>query len=253
VFTPEERARVRERVLALARRDTRIMGGAVTGSAAVRAEDRWSDIDLSFGVADDVELTAVLADWTDLLTPELGVLHHWDLRSGPTIYRVFLLPGGLELDVAVTRAAEFGARGPKFRLLFGEGVERAAATLPLVDDLIGLGWLCALDARAAIERGRLWAAEHWISGVRDQALALACLRLGEPTAYARGIDRLPREVVAPYEQALVRSLDPDELRRALAVAIELFIGEVHEAEPELAERLRTPLADAGQLPLRPGG
>ena len=50
------------------------------------------------------------------------MLHHWDLRSGPTVYRVFLLPGGLELDVAVTPAAEFGAHGPKFRLLFGESV-----------------------------------------------------------------------------------------------------------------------------------
>jgi hypothetical protein len=50
------------------------------------------------------------------------VLHHWDLRSGPTVYRFFLLPGGLELDVAVTPAAEFGAHGPNFGLLFGESV-----------------------------------------------------------------------------------------------------------------------------------
>lgn len=88
----------------------------------------------------------------------------------------------------------------------------------------------------------LWAAEYWISGVRDHALALACLRLGEPTAYARGIDRLPRDVLEPYENALVRSLDPDELRRALAAAKELFVAEVGQVEPELAERLRAPLA-----------
>jgi len=243
MFTPEQRANVRERVLALARSDARISGGAITGSAAVAAEDRWSDIDLSFGVIDDVELEAVLADWTELLAGELGVLHHWDLRSGSTIYRVFLLPGGLELDVAVTPADQFGARGPKFQLLFGQGIERGAAVPPSVDELIGLGWLSALDARIAIERGKPWAAEYWISSLRDQALALACLRRGEPSAYARGIDRLPREEVAPYGEALVRSPDPDELRRALARASELFISEVIAVDTELARRLRAPLAD----------
>jgi len=205
-------------------------------------EDRWSDIDLSFGVIDDFEPEAVLADWTEALGGELGILHHWDLRSGSTIYRVFLLPSGLELDVAVTPAAQFGARGPKFKLLFGQSVERAAAAPPAIGELIGMGWLSALDGRKAIERGKPWAAEFWVGSVRDQALALACLRLGEPTAYARGIDRLPREVVAPYQEALVRSLDPGELRRALAVASELFIAEVGELDPELARRLMSPLA-----------
>ena len=95
---------MREGVLALARADARISGGAVTGSAAVGAEDRWSDVDLSFGVADGVDPEAVLADWTRRLEVDLRVLHHWDLRRGPTIYRVFLLPGTLELDGAVTPA-----------------------------------------------------------------------------------------------------------------------------------------------------
>jgi hypothetical protein len=53
-------------------------------------------------------------------------------------------------------------------------------------------------------------------------------------------------VVAPYEQALVGSLAPDELRRALAIAGELFISEVGEAAPELAERLRAPLREAAE-------
>ena len=244
MFTAEERARARDRVIQMARADDRISGGAVTGSAALGNEDPWSDIDLSFGVVDDVDPEDVLADWTERLMPELGALHHWDLRSGPTIYRVLLLPGGLELDVAVTPRAQFGARGPSFRLVFGESVERAPASPPTAGDLIGLGWLSALDARAAIARGRPWAAEYWIGSVRGQALALACLRLGEPAAYARGIDRLPGNVVAPYHQALVRSLDPDELRRALATATELYLAEVGQVDGALAERLRAPLAEA---------
>jgi hypothetical protein len=70
--------------------------------------------------------------------------------------------------VAVTPASEFGARGPNFRLLFGESVEHPPAAPPPLDELIGIeligmGWLCALDARNAIGRGKLWQAEYWVS------------------------------------------------------------------------------------------
>jgi hypothetical protein len=250
VFTPEERERVRERVFELARADPRASGGALTGSAVAGADDRWSDVDTSFGIADGVDPEAVLADWTDELNRDFGVAHHWDLRVAPTIYRVLLMPGGLELNIAVTPAAEFGAQGPKFRLLFGESVERPPAPATDVDEMIGFGWLYVLSGRTAIERGRLWQAEHLISALRDQTLALACVRLGEPPAYARGVDRLPAELLAPYEQALIGSLDPGELRRVLAVATELLIGEVGETEPELAERLQKPLREAADS--RPG-
>ena len=48
--------------------------------------------------------------------------------------------------------------------------------------------------RSCIERHRPWQAEYWISGIRDQTLALACLRLGEPAHYAKGADALPAAV-----------------------------------------------------------
>jgi hypothetical protein len=37
--------------------------------------------------------------WTTWLNDEFGALHHWDLSSDPSIIRVFLLPGRLELDI----------------------------------------------------------------------------------------------------------------------------------------------------------
>jgi len=40
VFTPDERTELREALLAAARADGRIVGAAVTGSAAVGREDR---------------------------------------------------------------------------------------------------------------------------------------------------------------------------------------------------------------------
>jgi hypothetical protein len=235
---------VRERVFELARADPRASGGALTGSAVAGTEDRWSDVDTSFGIADGADAEAVLAEWTEQLDRDFGVVHHWDLRAAPTIYRVLLMPGGLELNIAVTPAAEFGARGPKFRLLFGESVEHPPEPPPSVGEMIGFGWLYVLSARTAIERGKVWQAVHMVSALRDQTLALACVRLDEPPAYARGVDRLPPELLAPYEQALTRALDPAELRRTLAVATELFLGEVAAVEPELGERLREPLREA---------
>src|SRR5262249_33468849 len=43
MFTPEERAQLRDALIAAARTDPRLTGAALTGSAAAWAEDRWSD------------------------------------------------------------------------------------------------------------------------------------------------------------------------------------------------------------------
>lgn len=247
MFTPTDRERIRERVFELARADHRATGGAVTGSAAIGAVDRWSDVDTSFGIADSADPEAVLADWTAELETDPGVIHWWDLRHGPTIYRVLLMPGGLELNIAVTPAAEFGAGGPKFRLVFGESVERAPAPPPDVRETIGYGWLYAVNARTAIARGRRWQAENYVSAIRDHALMLACVRFGEPPGYARGADNLPADVLAPYDEALVRSTTEDELRRAHAAATELFLAEVDAADADLGRRLRPPLREAAGL------
>jgi predicted nucleotidyltransferase len=243
MFTAEERDRVRARMLELARSDGRVTGGAVTGSAARAAEDRWSDVDLFFGVADEIEIEELLADWTSVLYRDFDAIHHFDLRSGSAIYRAFLLPSCLELDIGLTPAAEFGPLGPNFRAVFGDTVERAHAPPPSADHLTGLGWHHVLHARVCIERRKPWQAEYWISAIRDHAQALACLRLDEPAVFARGVDRLPPEVTAPLEGALVRSLAPGELERALRVAADALLRELRAARPELAARLEAPIRE----------
>ena len=94
----------------------------------------------------------------------------------------------------------------------------------------------AVRARICVERGRSWQAEYWISGVRDQALALACRRLGYDINHGRGFDQLPKQTLELAESALVRSLDRDELERALDAAIASLLHETEEVR-ELAERL----------------
>ena len=243
MFTEADRDQMRERLLDRARGDRRVTGAAVTGSASHGAEDRWSDIDLFFGVAAEIALEEVLGDWSEFMYQELGALHHFDLQSGPATYRAFLLPECLEVDLAFTPAAAFGALGPHFGLVFGEAIERLAVAVPDRDHLIGLAWHHVLHARICIERNKLWQAEYWISGVRDHALALACLRFDQPARYAKGVDGLPSEVSAQFGDSLVRTLTPSELWRALGAAAAQLLRELREADADLARKLEGPLLE----------
>lgn len=229
VFNTNDRDRVRDRVLDIVSSDPRVVGGAVLGSLAHDQGDEWSDLDLMFAVVNDVPLTEVLESVTPTLLDEFAAVRLFDLPSGPIIYRVFLLPNCLELDLSFTPASEFGAGGPEFRLLFGEAVELPVDPSQPAHELFGYGVHHTLHARVAIERGRYWQAEYWISAVRDHALALACRRLGLDGTYGRDFDGLPTEVADPARDALVRSLDRDELNRALESAVAALLRESMEA------------------------
>jgi hypothetical protein len=238
MFTTDRRDEVRTLLLARARDDARISGAAITGSAASDAEDRWSDIDLLFGVADCAAVAEVLGEWSDFVHRELGALHHFDVHAGAATYRAFLLADGLEVDLAFTPATRFGplASGA-FRIVFGHAAERPAPAPADPEHLIGLAGHHALHARVSVERGDVWQAEYRISGVRDQVIALACLRLGLPAAYAKGADALPEDITGPLEDALPASLDRAELLRALKAATSALVRELKENDPPLAGAL----------------
>jgi hypothetical protein len=240
VFSVEERDRVRDRVLELASADRRIVAGAAVGALAAGGGDRWSDLDLTFGVSDGVPVAEVLDDWTRTLVGELDAVHLFDLPAESTIYRVFLLPGCLQVDLSFTPASEFGARGPRFALLFGTAVEKAHVPQPSAHHLFGMGVHHAVRAGFCIERGRLWQAEYWISGLRDQALTLACLRRGLDTSYGRGFDQLPAEVLEQAARALVQRVEREDLLRALGNAVAGLLDESVEV-PDLATKVEAEL------------
>ena len=221
MFTVEQRDALREHLLRLAEEDERVVAGAAVGSLAVGGGDRFSDLDLTFGIAGHVPVADVINDWTRTLVDELDAVHLADLERDPTTYRVFLLPGALQFDLSMTPAAEFGPAGPRFRLLFGETTtgESEVFAPPVARDLFGWGVIYALHARACIERGRVWQAEHYVGAVRDHALSLACLHQGLPAVQARGYDDLSAETLARFEAAHVGVLEPGALRAALAASV----------------------------------
>jgi len=208
MFTPQERTRLRDALVARARADERVTGAALTGSASRDAEDRWSDIDLALGVAAGADFGRVMADWTAAMYRQHGALDHLDVRSGAATYRVFLLASTLQVDIAFAPEDDFGPTAPTFRLLFGRVGDRVpAAAAGRGAELIGMAWLYALHARSSLARGRVWQAEYMISGVRDHVLALACVRHGVPAVQGRGMDQLPAAVTAGFTAALARSVD----------------------------------------------
>src|SRR2546423_410333 len=242
VFTAEQRDALRERLLGLAEEDERVVAGALVGSLAVDGGDRFSDVDLTFGIADHVRVANVLDDWTRTLIDELDAVQLADLERGPTTYRVFLLPDALQLDLSMTPAAQFRPAGPRFRLLFGETVAAVSEvpTPPVAGNLFlptpavaggifGWGVIYALHARACIERGRVWQAEHYVGAVRDHALSLACLCHGLPPAQARTYDDLSIQTLARFEDALVGAVEPGALRASLAASVLALMHEGAEA------------------------
>jgi hypothetical protein len=261
VFTVEQRDALREHLLRLAAEDERVVAGAAVGSLAVDGGDRFSDLDLTFGIADHVPVAAVLNDWTRTLIDELDAVHLADLARGPTIYRVLLLPDALQVDLSMTPAAQFRRAGPRFRLLFGETAagESEASTPPVAGglfirtptvagDVFGWGVIYALHARACIERGRVWQAEHYVGAVRDHALSLACLRNGLPAVQARGYDDLPAETLAQFEDAHLGAVEPGALRAALAASALALMRAGAEARLPHADTVAQRLADFAEEP-----
>jgi hypothetical protein len=254
VFTVEQREALRERIVGLAQEDRRVIAGAVVGSLAVDAGDRFSDVDLTFAIDDGVRVAEVLDDWARTLVGELDALRLVDLERGPTTYRVFLLPNALQLDISMTPAGRFRPAGPRFRLLFGEtAAGRAEPPSPSVAgslfistpvasaDIFGWGVIYALHARACIGRARVWQAEHYVGAVRDHALSLACVRHGVTVAQARGYDDLSAETLLRFEDAHVGSVEPGSLGSALAGSVLALLHEGAAAGlpqvPVVAERL----------------
>jgi hypothetical protein len=256
VFTVAQRNALREHLLQLAEQDGHVVAAAAVGSLAMDGGDRFSDVDLTFAIADHVPVAEVLTAWTRTLIDELDAVHLADLQRGPTTYRVLLFPDALQVDLSMTPAAQFRPAGPRFRLLFGATAagESEGSTPPVAGslfiptplvagDLFGWGVIDALHARACIERGRVWQAEHYVGAVRDHALSLFCLCQGLPVVQARGYDDLAAATLARFEAAHVGAVEPGALRAALAACVVALMRAGAEARLPHADTVAQRLAE----------
>jgi hypothetical protein len=247
MFSITYRQAVRSRVLEWALADNRIVAGAVVGSLAHSEGDRWSDVDLTFGVSDATTTTQILSDYTKLLVADFEAISLFDLPRGTSIYRVFLLPGCLQVDLSFTPASDFGAIGPSFKLLFGVAVDKPHLAQQSGQDLLGYAVHHALRARICIERGRLCQAEYWISASRDYALSIACLHRDLPAQYGRGFDELPSDLKVLLNNSLVTALEREPLLRALDRTIDLLLLEGADEIQRMSVRVKDQLREMATL------
>ena len=236
-FTTTERTLVYERVLEIAKTDARVTGGAVVGSIASNKADELSDIDITFGIKNGIEPEQVLNEWTELLNVEFNVVHFFDIRHATAIYRVFLFPNCLELDLSVVPENDFGAIAPNFQLLFGNSNKPKDSPKSHIVDLIGLSWHHVLHANAAIHRHKPWQAEYWMSALRDHVISMKCIRLDLPPFYAKGADSLSQQEMQGMASTLIKSLDLSELRANLMLISQFLIAEIQHHDEKLAKRL----------------
>ena len=243
MFSEAERSRVRDELLATARSDARITAAAVVGSGALDRSDQWSDLDLALRLAPGRSPSELLADWTDHVYATHGAVTHFDLWSGPTLFRVFLLESSLEIDLSFWPDQVFAPTSGSFRLVFGQANEPTPPTPRAPEPLIGMAWLYALHVRSSIGRGRELQALSMLNCMREHIITLACLRTGLPPDHCRGVDDLPEPVRQQLADTVVRGLDRPELLRALGCLAEVLLAEAGLVDGPAADRLRPVLAE----------
>lgn len=224
MFTTRARDELRDRILEMARQDDRVVAAAEVGSLALGGGDEWSDVDLTFAVDDATAVGEVLAEWTTTVVG-LGGVELFDLTAGPAVYRVFMFPDCLQLDVSFSPASQFRPTSPRFRLVLGEAGDLQAPEPPPAAGLLGWAVMWAKHARVCIERELWWQAEHCITSMRQYALSFACRRRDLPAAYGRGVDQLPSDVRDSFASSLVPTFEPDALKAALQSCVAALVAE----------------------------
>ena len=143
--------------------------------------DRFSDLDLTFGVADQRagRRRARRLDAHARRRARRGAARRPRARADhlprvPAAGRAAVRPlddagGAVPSRRAAVPAAvrRDGSGEPELATAAGEPLHSHAA---VAHDLFGWGVIYALHARACIERGRVWQAEHYVGAVRDHAL-----------------------------------------------------------------------------------
>ncbi|MET4705840.1 nucleotidyltransferase domain-containing protein [Frigoribacterium sp. UYMn621] len=245
MFDTSEREEIREQLTMRARADPDIVGAALVGSGALGQEDEWSDIDLVLQLADYADEKKVVARWTKWIDEQFSTADILDVMAGGVRYRVFLLNSSLQIDLSFFSYGKFRATGNAFRLLFGSPNPPSAPLALNMDNAIGMGWLYALHARSALARGKLWQTAMMLDDLRNQIIALACLRHGLNPWHGRDADRLPQDELQALQSSRATDLTWGELGRSKEALVEQFRAEVEFHDPSRARSLAEPLKILG--------
>jgi len=106
-----------------------------------------------------------------------------------------------------------------------------------------VGVIYALRARACIERGRVWQAEHYVDAVRDHGLSLACLLQGCPRCRRAATTTFRQRRWPDSRLPTSARSSPAALRAALAASIRALMDTGSEARLPHADTVAQRLAE----------
>ncbi|MBK9247889.1 MAG: nucleotidyltransferase domain-containing protein [Ignavibacteria bacterium] len=240
LFTIEKREEIRNAIISNVKSDNRIVSAAVIGSYSRGEVDRWSDIDLTFGIDETVPTNTVMDSMTEYMIQEFQAVVLFDISRGTTMYRVFILPGCLQVDLSFSSVSHFGAVGSHFTLLYGSSLEKPQPMPQKTRELFGYMIHHLLRAKFCAERDRLWQAEFWLAEARNYALKLACISHNLTIDYGRGYDDLPQEVLDCFTGSFIAQITKEEIVRGIReviAGIPMISDEVREYADELGDIL----------------
>jgi predicted nucleotidyltransferase len=241
--------RVVEAATRWAEAEPRVRTLVLKGSLAQGRGDELSDVDLIAVTEPGAreELWAERRTIARALGEPLGLFREAEWATPYML--IALYDGPLKVDLAFEeeRLASDPWLRDGYAVLTGD-VEEPDLTEPPpfgaesdLRDLDAHAWDYAFWLHVKLERGERWVAYLELAGFLQHIVVLALnAARGEGWAAGRGVDkRHSPDTVAALEAALPRSAKPDELRRALLAAAELYA----EARVELKRRHDPELPD----------
>lgn len=227
MFNVADREKLRARLVEVARHHPDIETAALLGSAARGEEDRWSDIDLALGLAPGVDPVQAAKTWTTVVEQTEPLVDHLDINASGGLYRVLLLASTLQVDLSFWPHRHFPTGSSPVKVLFGHPDLPQISVEPQ-NDLsvhVRMSWLYALHLRSAVGRGRSWQALWMLDGIRNQVIALLCVRYELPAAEGRGVDRLPLAVLSELADTLPKDIDTASIIHSARRLVLLLVQE----------------------------
>lgn len=230
MFNVADREKLRARLVEVARDHPDIEAAALLGSAARGEEDCWSDIDLALGLAPGVDPHSAAETWTALVEHTEPVIDHLDIEAAGGLYRVLLLASTLQVDLSFWPQGHLPAGDSSVQVLFGDTAPPAVSARAGEDlsSHVRMSWLYALHVRSALGRGRTWQALWMLEGIRNQVVALLCLRHGLPSVEGRGVDQLPAAVLRDLTETLPDGLETGSIVHSFRRLIRLLAREAEQ-------------------------
>lgn len=204
MFTEKYRESVRNEIINQVRTDPQIFSAASIGSYARNEVDQYSDIDLTFGMAESLEVNSKLNEYKGYIKKAFRGEFLFQLKQDFTLYGVFILPGCLQVDLSFTPQNEFGPKAYPFNIIFGTHTgEKSKSPHDPILEKFGLIVHHILRTKVCMERGQLEKSRHWLKEANKH---MSSYEFASPDLICFETEDLQKELLQKDLNSLIASL-----------------------------------------------